>query len=80
MTAMMSPNQRIRQLERNAGIERSESEYEEIEKAYPSQPASGSSGAASSGSTPYRGSTVIKKTGMAQLLSPADNSLKTTLG
>ena len=35
---------------------------------------------APSGDTPYRGATVVKRTGMAQLLSPADNSLKTTLG
>lgn len=31
-------------------------------------------------STPNRGKTVTKTSGMAQLLSPADNSLKTTLG
>lgn len=31
-------------------------------------------------STPYRGKTVTKTSGMAQLLSPADSSLKTTLG
>jgi hypothetical protein len=35
---------------------------------------------ASSGATPFRGKTVTKTSGMAQLLSPSDNSLKTTLG
>lgn len=74
MTAMMPNNKAVRNI---AGPIENEQAKQNFDYAAASKKNQSSS---VDTSTPYRGKTVTKTSGMAQLLSPTDNSLKTTLG